>query len=989
MGAFDAGSMCCCGDETYTVFGPRWTGTKWDQYNAEIEQSPAHLLGTVYYSKTNIFETATTRGLYTITDDLNASENNHSAVGDSPPVTATVTTWDNNTLYVVNDYGAVQKVSLPDAKSKWWVSPYDAPLEGSHTKNSGFVNTAISALNEPKDYDPFNDANPGAFYWYPKFVPGRKRESFSEAFNTISTFGRAAVSFVGEWFELGLGLPTGPNMDSECGSCLDDNEDCKENPRGEFVRGGHGVYRVLAATAPTAATSEGTMYPWKHYPHNLPGYSGTEILLVAPWKDDSPKDQRKEGGKSLVESAKQTTPIETLSSVVVDSSGDATVFKPGDEIQWGWGPDSCATGKCSALQGVPAEVMTDLDFCYTNGYTKPAKILPQKVAANGSPYAAGGYSSVTPSSLSAEVTVDILAVVRWEDVPDYELSNKYDSSENECVLERTSDDAAQYILDNFAPKTAVGKDGSSFTAFGKGKIEAYLLDRGSADIYVPFGYWSITRTIGVYEIAYKTHLVTGKVKSEPNKLPYISTAVGDTNEKVILDTKYYWKPSGASLPEVFLMTKDKAQSSNKADFPWGYLENFDTEAIASDLAYMQRDWVGGYVGTSGNYLDHWGFDNTVPTKEGTRMTCRGHVQKGAIYYYNRTENCEVSVVSVEEAWEGLQGPHFNNMSASPRTAPSLEGSVSFTASGTTPSCGWTEYEVASTLHPTPAEAEGGTYQTRRGGTYELGRWGLDNQKKWGQSKYGSDPSQGAHYTHSQLLFDGTVVWDETKSTTWFTQQMDDDTNAPLNTHVPGAAVAYSKVRGFPAILLDSVEVLTGDRIAVLTHDVQFNVTTKEYSEGPQVLTVFAKEDGIIKKKWSIESIPTSLEPPALICSSSDRWVHVSRFPLFAKDNTDDQVPSAGQDVVDLDIGLPRGVFTSWLFSIDDGSIRVPARIDEPFRVEIIHDKGHSADATSSWADWNRKTYAETYRGSNNYDSPRSSAVIDTVKPGTMHPAEFF
>ena len=78
MGAFDAGSMCCCGIETFTVFGPRYLyGGKWDQYDSDLGKSPAHLLGSVYYSESTVHDTAASRDLYTIADNLPDSGNNY------------------------------------------------------------------------------------------------------------------------------------------------------------------------------------------------------------------------------------------------------------------------------------------------------------------------------------------------------------------------------------------------------------------------------------------------------------------------------------------------------------------------------------------------------------------------------------------------------------------------------------------------------------------------------------------------------------------------------------------------------------------------------------------------------------------------------------------------------------------------------------------------------------------------------------------------
>ena len=126
MGSIDAGSMCCCVDETFTVFGPRYNDSTWDEYKED--ESPVHLLGTVYYATGNLLNTATTVGKYAITDSLDDSSKNWSPPAYGLPVVQhTVTPWGGGTLYSVSyTTGAVQKAGLSEAVAKWWYEPPDS-----------------------------------------------------------------------------------------------------------------------------------------------------------------------------------------------------------------------------------------------------------------------------------------------------------------------------------------------------------------------------------------------------------------------------------------------------------------------------------------------------------------------------------------------------------------------------------------------------------------------------------------------------------------------------------------------------------------------------------------------------------------------------------------------------------------------------------------------------------------------------------------------
>ena len=211
--------------------------------------------------------------------------------------------------------------------------------------------------------------------------------------------------------------------------------------------------------------------------------------------------------------------------------------------------------------------------------------------------------------------------------------------------------------------------------------------------------------------------------------------------------------------------------------------------------------------------------------------------------------------------------------------------------------------------------------------------------------------------------------------------------------------------------LNSVDVLTGDRIAV--------ITSKPSEDGeifPQKLSVYTAGGA----SWSIKSsTPVAVANGARsvyarIISCSDRWIYISMFPLQVKTVDEDKfvdgadgcarnldLPKAGQVMhfhqSNSNWGLPEHSWSNWLISLD-GATTVPARIDLPLDIRPLPNLWYWAEdevaAVPSLANW---VSSWTVIGNSlvgpririKWDAPRVSGVIDAVSVGTMDPATFF
>lgn len=607
-------------------------------------------------------------------------------------------------------------------------------------------------------------------------------------------------------------------------------------------------------------------------------------------------------------------------------------------------------------------------------------------------------------------------------------------------------DAKSRCADHDGNSVTKGDEGSSFTTFAASDIANYtrlfdrhfqaMVEEGElVEVYgdfdaenpggVPVGFWNIKRVVGVRGFTYKSKLATGEIKVEQGKMPYIAKG----GIKSLFNSDFYWGAPGNQLPTYVWLTKDKLESNKCGDYPWSYTIDF-VDNDKKELAYMTRVGVTKVVTQDGWLAPHSGGnplkeedEKYYKTLSGEMMGCRTHVMKGSLYYYNETKGGHsVYVASLESVWEGLEEPYFvDKFSGSGRDDYSVDSDyeppevtketykvgdravtdnhcieagdiIPFGISGGSDfSGGSVEYRLL------PNDVDTPNVETKQGGYYNLGRWDAGDQgATLGNLGYQKSTShgynnmsdfhinKGAHYTHSRLEFGGNTIWDEFDTENGFTQTKLD--GPLLNKHkVDGDGAedfgtARAKRLSFPRTLLDRVEVLVDDRIAVFTTEVP-----SRFQKGKgQTLSVFDKDGN---KVWSVTS-PQSLDKNAVVVASSDRWIHVIGFPLDVKEHTGSEVPAEGQTIQHASHkNLKEEFFSSWLFS-HDGSIKVPARLDERDRVVAIDD--YTDLSTASWADLRKKiTGVELFRNKNNYDSPRKSSVIDEVKPGTMHPDEFF
>ena len=211
-------------------------------------------------------------------------------------------------------------------------------------------------------------------------------------------------------------------------------------------------------------------------------------------------------------------------------------------------------------------------------------------------------------------------------------------------------------------------------------------------------------------------------------------------------------------------------------------------------------------------------------------------------------------------------------------------------------------------------------------------------------------------------------------------------------------------------ILDQVEVLTGNKIAILTHteDANDEEAGNRAGRSPQSLTVYnssGDEVFTLKADWVFPddvrehqafSGWTSGRHAAVIETCSDRWIHVRMFPLDVEKHT--PLPRKGQEFTPganilwvtgfhrFNTGLPEGYFPSWLISLD-GTTKVPARLDPVDEINHIRSDGVTGEPAFSWASGSKKPAWGDY--ATRADAARDSSVIDTVSPGTMHPASFF
>ena len=310
------------------------------EFNDNLEESPAHLLGTVYYAKERRYDTATTQGLTSIIDALEESAS-HFCPGD-PACRGTVTTWGEETLYILSPDAAIEKVNLawlaltpPCPIARWWVS-------------------------EPDFREHFNESgNPAAA----SYLAGDLDVKFDMTKINLDPSKNVIVS------PLGLGRPTGLGWDSSLENPLtipmtDEDGDgfpdlfnpsgIQVNPRGEFLDGDADISVSYSGLEP---------------PRDMDfvfdcGYGDTVTAtrFVAPLFDKNPGAvegrhilQNFGLSKIFVYGTEDSDPgISTLGMGTANTVGVATFWPPGHQILNGWNMSSIRRASWGGSWPTPA-----------------------------------------------------------------------------------------------------------------------------------------------------------------------------------------------------------------------------------------------------------------------------------------------------------------------------------------------------------------------------------------------------------------------------------------------------------------------------------------------------------------------------------------------------------------------------------------------------------------------------------------------------------
>ena len=157
----DSGSLCCCSEMTFSVFGERMISPEVNRGmipahfvgvgNLGDKKSPCQLLASVWYDETLRLNTSLEAGQYTLEDTLEDSEGmwdrqdpkyEKAAVN----VRYTVAPWLGQTLYVITKEGSVQKLDLPANTASWWL---DCTVDELKDMDGNFYGAVDSDKNSP------------------------------------------------------------------------------------------------------------------------------------------------------------------------------------------------------------------------------------------------------------------------------------------------------------------------------------------------------------------------------------------------------------------------------------------------------------------------------------------------------------------------------------------------------------------------------------------------------------------------------------------------------------------------------------------------------------------------------------------------------------------------------------------------------------------------------------------------------------------------
>lgn len=986
---------------------------------AEKTKSPAHLLGTVYYDADRRWDSASTQGLYDIHDSLQRSWD-HFCPGN-PSCRSTLTTWNGEVLYVLSPpqgttegaegkRAAVQRVNLAHEdgpKAVWW--SWQEDFADAFDSTPSFKREDLSVPFDMVKGKPEDDmralglGRPSGLGWdssikmpygtaspFEGFPAGIQVNPDGEFLNDVSDYEEettsAGLSFK---FDCGYG-------DDGLGFIVDIPDNVPKIGRYLYPRpaGGDdtGSITTLGLGKVDAAGTE-TFHP-----------PGDEIKSGWNFPNDTSAGRIDGADSSIMTDlefcASRGTPEKVIPQIVARNNWKYAA---------GGYTEVATTAQVKTAEVIVlASMLHGLDGYYQSGFLDELGVDPNDITE-------GNFTAI------GDVVVDWLGD-RMGDSPVWSGKSLWgDGAGSEFVpfsaeiIGRTISMAWDFLAPiympeevdgvNVWPECVEGGPDGSYLSYAGDPLGYQFWSPG----YAIVGYWKIQRKVGVLKHVQDTHLVTGQIASSSGSFPSVPL----TEDKEISSVTYYTKPAGMPFDRDYFIIGRKTQGmwgsgwTLPEEFPWATMGDFPTSIKKEWSYYLPKATGPGDLIDPEETAKLTNYD-VVTTSEPT-----GLPERSKISYYNRTENEDVFVVQVRTETEGVDPAKYFSVTS----FPGPHGFPEHGILGRGYSSSFPPHYFESETYGEDPEAAGGTDWDEsppqadsnipagspfsasecnsRGAnlnTYE--RWSSGGG--WFLPFSGSVPEIDVNaavttqnlglYSRTQLWFGGHIVFDTMKTYGEFTQATDDGdpvTNWKVNTTkglVPGETV-YVPERGYPRTELEAIEVLPGDRIAVLTRQTQRkNNDTLEHS--PQTLTVIGTE-GVEWDRTAVGGWTSSLTESAKIVTSSDRWVHIIGFPLNVASVVFDHI--RGDDIGD------SSVANNWLISLEDGiseeSPAVPARIDEGLDIALIG-KGHSTD-NASWASlWDHSVGDDS-----NFDAPRNSDIIDddSKLPGkdVMHPDKFF
>ena len=1017
------------------------------------KKSPAHLLGTVYYAEERRYDSATIQDLCSISDTLDDSVD-HFCPGN-PSCRSTLTTWNTEVLYILSPTKAIEKVDLvaeddEDADKKrpkalWWV--YEPDFADSFPDTSSFKAGAFKVGDLSVDFHMGKDSPDSSNLKSQPLGLGRPT-----GLGWDSSIKAPYGADLSSWVEA---HPTGIQVNPD-GEFLNERNTEEEATDGGIIDVG------LKFGFDCGYGDEGLGFINKipdnnpkigRYWHPATKPSGSDPSIdtlcmgeadvdgVASfqlpghhiqWGWDVPVDDR-----NAQTDSSSGTPRDAGGEIMTDlafcaSQGSHTKVIPQIVARNSWGHgaggytkvETTAETKTAEVivlaslwgQGLNANTL----FLQHNGVPAPYRVEADNLVAVGEKVIewieGTALSSKGPwNGKSLTGSGDGSELVLWS-------AETVGRAVGGMALHRGVGDGFSPI---WMPKNIEGRDvwpacvdaaldwsTNGYKVWGMGDGEKDSYSEGALIGIV--GYWKIKRKVGVFKHKHESHLVTGAIEASNGSFPYIN--LDGSSDRKISDVTYYTKPPGMPFDvETFNFPHWSDVSDGKLkdeEFPWAEMSDFPTE--------IKKEWSYYEPGLTGPD-DAPGFDVHYDSKY------TGLPNRSGLAYYNRTENKDVFVVEVESVTAGIDPPKYFSATDFPGEhgdywAPTYTFPTKYhsgPSSGAAPTAG------GGTSHgSTPPQADDAAPDEspfKRDECGELNVANISTYERWSAGGGWFLPTPGEEvgtidfnagvstqnlglYSHIQLWFGDNVVFDTMETIKDFTQTAVNDravTNWKVDESYGLVAddTVWVKKRDYPRTELEDIEVLPGDKIAVLTREVSIvDLTPAGWSEtqsivySPQRLTVINSSGTVV---WSQDAAGEPITLPsgdnneqlrAKIVTSSDRWLHIRGFPLVVDDVIHGEIPE--------ELTL-RDTANNWLINLEKGITEdtpaVPARIDEG--IEVTHiGRGHNID-NASWASlWDHDGDLETgsdLRDDTNFDAPRASQVIDDCVPDTMHPAEFF